>query len=70
MHQDRCITCGKPLVGSLAVTCHRCGCSFHQTGASEDDPGCGILYGMEEMMAFIFLCRRCYDYLVRYRMEG
>jgi len=25
---------------------------------------------MQELMAFVFLCRRCYEYMVRYRVEG
>lgn len=65
--QEYCITCETPLAGTTTATCHRCGCAFHQVNTDEGKPACGVLYGVEDMMTFIFLCRRCHEYMVRYR---
>ncbi len=65
MQERCCVTCGKPVAEGAAATCHRCGGAFHQSSHS-----CGRLHGMKELMAFVFLCQRCYEYMVRYRVEG
>jgi predicted RNA-binding Zn-ribbon protein involved in translation (DUF1610 family) len=65
MQERPCITCGKPVAEDATATCHRCGGAFHQSCHS-----CGRLHGMQELRAFVFLCRRCYEYMVRYQVEG